>query len=164
MKRNKNDIRVLKFLTENSKQTNIELSKKLGITPQAIGKIRKKLEKTGIIKGHTVEVDMGFIGIRTFAIALFSHSPNVTPKQKLEESKQYLQNPNVISFCKISQGDVTHAVMYGFKDLNELENHLQETQEKTGSVSSLKRLYIFSDKGFVKNSMKDLIASALESK
>lgn len=161
MRLNQNECMVLKLLNENSGQTNVKISEQVGITPQAVGKIKKKLEENGVIREYTLSVDFEKIGVNTLAVALFSYAEDTPKEQKEKDRVECLNKPNIISYCKIPEGDITHIVMYGFRNLNELEEHLQQRQEKRGKTSSLKRLYIFSNKGLIKNSTKALISSLL---
>lgn len=163
MKLTKNEISVLKLLIENGGQSNVEISGKLGITPQAVGKIKRKLESTGVVHGYSAQVDLDAIGVTTFAVALYSYSPDLSTKEREEDSKESLTKPNILSFCKISEGDVTHIVTYGFRNLDELENYFQKRQEDAGFKSSLKRLYIFSSRGLLKNSVRDMLLDVLTS-
>lgn len=164
MKLNKNEKGVLKSLIENTSQTNVEISKKLGITPQAVGKIRRKLEKEEVITGYTADINFNTLGINTFAIALFSYNSEATSRQKDEDARKSLEKSNIITYCKIPEGDMTHIVMYGFRDLNELEEYFQKRQESRGHTSCLKRLYIFSGNGLIKKSSKTLLTEALDSR
>jgi len=163
MKLNKNELSVLKLLIENSGQSNVEISEKLGITPQAVGKIKRKLESSGIIRGYSADVGLDAVGIKTFAVALFSYSPELSIREREEDLNKSIKKPNIIAFCRIPEGDVTHIVMYGFRDLNELENYFQRRQEERGFKSSLKRLYIFSSRGLLKNSVRDMLLDILSS-
>ena len=161
MNLNKNEIGVFKLLIENSNQTNVEIAKKIGITPQAVGKIKKKLESERVIRGYSIDVDLDYVGIKTFAVALFSYSPELNGKEREDDLRDCVKKPNILCFYRIPEGDISHIVVYGFKDLNELENYFQGLQDKIGTKSSLKRLYIFSDKGLIKNSGKELMLSVL---
>ncbi|MFH1789385.1 MAG: Lrp/AsnC family transcriptional regulator [Candidatus Altiarchaeota archaeon] len=164
MKLNKNETLVLKLLIENASQTNVEISKKIGVTPQAVGKIRRRLESDQVITGYSAETNFAEIGIKTFAIALFSYTADTTHQEKDEDARQSLEKPNIITYSKIPEGDVTHIVMYGFRDLNELEEYFQKRQETRGQKSTLKRLYIFSGNGLIKNTAKKLLTQELGSR
>ena len=61
---------VIKCLLENGKVTDKDIAKELGITSQAVGKIRKKLEKNGIIEVYSVSINYDELDINAFAIIL----------------------------------------------------------------------------------------------
>jgi Lrp/AsnC family transcriptional regulator, leucine-responsive regulatory protein len=63
MKIDKIDLKILKELQENSKITNIELSKKIGLSPApTLGRVQR-LEKSGMIESYHAKVNMGELGL-----------------------------------------------------------------------------------------------------
>lgn len=68
------DLRILKILQENSKITNLDLSKKIGLSPAPTLERVKKLEQSGIIKSYHALVDTQAIGlsVKTFVFGFFS--------------------------------------------------------------------------------------------
>ena len=162
MELTRNERRVLKFLIENGRVTDAELSKKLKITSQAIGKIRKKLEREGIIKGYSTTIDYEKIGIKVFAIALFKFIPEVWKTMKDKDVDKRIIGPNIISFYRIPEGDVTHIVVYGFRNLDELDHYFHVLQTERGHISEIRKLYIFSAKSLKKDSPNDLCIKVLK--
>jgi len=51
------DLKILKILQENSKITNLDLSKKIGLSPAPTLERVKKLEQTEIINSYHAKVD-----------------------------------------------------------------------------------------------------------
>jgi len=63
MKVDKIDLKILKELQENSKITNIELSKKIGLSPApTLGRVQR-LEKSGMIESYHAKVNMQELGL-----------------------------------------------------------------------------------------------------
>jgi Lrp/AsnC family transcriptional regulator, leucine-responsive regulatory protein len=63
MKIDKIDLKILKELQENSKITNIELSKKIGLSPApTLGRVQR-LEKSGMISSYHAKVNMSELGL-----------------------------------------------------------------------------------------------------
>jgi len=58
----KNEKKVLKLLLDNAKLSDTYIAKKLNISSQAIGRIRKKLEEE-IINGYILDLDYSKINI-----------------------------------------------------------------------------------------------------
>lgn len=69
-KLDKIDLSILKILQENSKITNLELSKKIGLSPAPTLERVKKLEATNIIESYHAKVNAEKIGlnVRTFVL------------------------------------------------------------------------------------------------
>ncbi|ODS39834.1 MAG: hypothetical protein A7315_10390 [Candidatus Altiarchaeales archaeon WOR_SM1_79] len=162
MELTRNERRVLNFLIENGRATDAELSKKLKITSQAIGKIRKKLEREGIIKGYSTIIDYEKLGIKVFAIALFKFIPEVWKTLKDKHVAERIRGSNIINFYRIPEGDVTHIVVYGFRSLDELDHYFHVLQTERGHISEIRKLYIFSAKSLKKDSPNDLCIKVLK--
>ncbi|PKP56641.1 MAG: hypothetical protein CVT88_09985, partial [Candidatus Altiarchaeales archaeon HGW-Altiarchaeales-1] len=129
MKWTRNERKVLGDLIENAKITDSEIAEKLHITPQAVGKIRKKLETSGTIKGYHAVVDLEKTGINVIAIGMFKfnidafgESENIGESIDTDITKR-IQNPLIINFCRLPEGDITHIVVYGFKTIDELDSY-----------------------------------------
>ena len=162
MELTRNERRVLKFLIENGRATDTELSEKLNITSQAVGKIRRKLEDDGVIKRYTAVIDYEKIGIKVFAVALFKFVPEVWKTLKGENIDERLTGSNIINFYRIPEGDVTHIVVYGFRNMDELDHYFHTLQTERGHISEIRKLYIFSAKSLKKDSPKDLYIKVLK--
>lgn len=170
MKFTRNEREVLKCLVENAKTTDSEIAERLHITPQAVGKIRKKLETIGVIKGYHADVDLERIGIKVIAIGMFkfnidAFSDSEKIKERIEaDIKKRIQNPLIINFYRLPEGEITHIVVYGFKGVGELDSYFHALQAKRGHISELKDLYILSVKSMKKSSPNDLIIKCLKEK
>ena len=62
-KMDKIDLKILKMLQENSKITNLDLSKRIGLSPAPTLERVKKLEQSGIIQSYHAKVDSSAIGL-----------------------------------------------------------------------------------------------------
>ena len=69
---NKKDIKILRLLKQNSKFTNEEISKKIGIPVTTVHNRIKRLEKLGIIKNYTVILDNKKLGKEIYAYILIT--------------------------------------------------------------------------------------------
>ncbi|ODS42153.1 MAG: hypothetical protein MSIBF_02105 [Candidatus Altiarchaeales archaeon IMC4] len=152
----------MEFLIENGRATDTELADKLNITSQAVGKIRKKLEKEGVIQGYSTIIDYEKIGIKVFAVALFKFIPDVWKTMKDKDIDERIQGSNIINFYRVPEGDVTHIVTYGFRSLDELDHYFHVLQTERGHISEIRKLYIFSAKSLKKESANDLCIKVLK--
>ncbi|MEY4047581.1 MAG: hypothetical protein RL284_1132, partial [Bacteroidota bacterium] len=62
-KLDKTDLKILHILQENSKITNLDLSKKIGLSPAPTLERVKKLENTEIIQSYHAKVNQQAIGL-----------------------------------------------------------------------------------------------------
>jgi len=169
MKLTKNEKRTLKFLLENAKITDTEIGERLRITKQAAGKIRKKLEGQGIIKNYRAELDYKKLGINTFAIATIKLSPEGRKQHDILRMENSLINsPHVINACKLSEGFSTYSVLYGFKDLTELDKYFKPNNclicgepNRSCCVDS-QSVHIFSSQSIVKDCRIKLLHKTID--
>jgi DNA-binding Lrp family transcriptional regulator len=163
MKPTKNEKRTLKLLIENGRTSDADIARLLGITPQAVGKIRKKLETEGVIKGYTTSIDYEKIGIKIMAIALFKFTTEARKTILTEEDiNQRVKGPHIINFYRVPEGDVTHIVTYGFRSLEELDHYFHILQTERGHISEIIKLFIFSSASLRKKSDKELLIKVID--
>lgn len=142
LKLDKTDLKILKLLQENSKITNLELSKKIGLSPAPTLERVKKLETTGIIKSYHAHVDPEKIGlnVQTFILVnLAWQKPNAL-ENFLEKIKKI---PEVIE-CYIITGDADFILKVICSDLRTYEKLLFNTLSQIEEIERLKTLMTMS--------------------
>ena len=83
-------LKVLSELMKNSKVTDRELGKKLGISQLTVTRTRRKLEEEGYIKEYTIIPDFAKLGYGILAINLFKYEQTFDAP-KIEKAKQILK-------------------------------------------------------------------------
>ncbi|MCF7861016.1 Lrp/AsnC family transcriptional regulator [Candidatus Woesearchaeota archaeon] len=162
MKLNKNERLTLKLILDDSSISNSDIGRELGITTQAVGKIKKKLKDKGIIKGWELVLDYEKLGLNLFAIALIKVMPIAFKKLELDEFDTLLNSVNVIESYAIPKTNVTHILMYAFKDIAEYDNYFKKLLTQLGDYIEIKNTYVFSSNSILKYSAKDLFISILQ--
>ena len=71
-KLDKIDLKILKILQKNSKITNLDLSKQIGLSPAPTLERVKKLEGSGIIESYHAQVSPAAIGLNVKTFVLVS--------------------------------------------------------------------------------------------
>lgn len=164
MKLSKNDKKTLKLLLGNGRITDTEIAEKLRITKQAVGKIRKKLESSGIILGYSTKVDYFKMGIHAFAAAIMhltQEGMNRFSEAVLEQMIK--ENQNVLYAYKLPEGLSAYLVVFGFRDISELDRLLAEglfsSQHK--NCIELNKIYSFSGHSIIKENPAHLLNKVL---
>jgi Lrp/AsnC family transcriptional regulator, leucine-responsive regulatory protein len=157
----KNERNVLMQLAENSRKTDIDIAKELGITSQAVGKIRRKLENNEVIKSYDLNVDLEKVGINIISIAMIKLLRPAWNKgiEYLKEREE--DSAHVISAYMVTKADFSMIVIYGFKNIVENEQYFTELQMKHDEIE-LTDTYTFSTSSVLKQSFKELIKSVLK--
>jgi DNA-binding Lrp family transcriptional regulator len=94
-------LRLIAELMKNSRRSDRELAKALGVSQPTISRIIKKLEKEGIIKEHTTIADFRKLGIElvafTFGVWSREKIKDYPGDERVEKAKRFLsKHPNVV--------------------------------------------------------------------
>lgn len=70
IKLDKKDKIILSLLNENSRVNFVEISEKIGLTPNGVANRIRNLEKSGVISGYTISLDWKILGYEWYGIQL----------------------------------------------------------------------------------------------
>ncbi|MCK4477561.1 Lrp/AsnC family transcriptional regulator [Candidatus Bathyarchaeota archaeon] len=126
------DLKILKLLQEDSRGAFTAIAKKLKLSESTIRKRVRALQKRGVIKKFTVEIDPYKIGIRTIAIV----GVDVDPTKLLEAAQKLCEIKEIRMVCT-SAGD--HMIMTEIwtNDGRELTRLISE---KIGKIAGVKKI------------------------
>ncbi len=137
----------------------------MGISPQAVLKIRNKLEDLGIIEGYTPLINYQKIGITILVWARIKFLPSTWHEYSEMEIFKIINNhPNIIWACRIPESDSTHILLFGFKDIDQMDNHFIMMQSKLSKIVEIKKIYPFSVQRIVKDTSLGLFINLLDDK
>lgn len=136
------DLKIMKILQENSKITNLDLSKKIGLSPAPTLERVKKLEQSGIIKSYHALVDTQAIGlsVKTFVLVSLAWQKENALNAFLEKIKQIEE----ITECYIITGEADFLIKIVCKDIPTYEKLLFKTLSQIGEIERLKTLMTLS--------------------
>ena len=111
----KTDYRILKILQENSKITNLDLSKTIGLSPAPTLERVKKLEQAGIIASYHAKLDIKAMGlqVKTFVLVSLNWKNQVT--------EVYIITGEADALIKIICKDIPTYEHILFKKLSQIE-------------------------------------------
>src|SRR3989338_2540043 len=99
-----NEQLVLKKIINQAKIPDSEIATKMGLSQQAIFKIRHKLEKIGIIRGYMPIIDFKKVGIETLVVLGINFTPQVWQKYSEDQIAEQLRKiPRVILAYRIPE-------------------------------------------------------------
>lgn len=118
---------VLTELIKNCKTSDQEIARKLKTSRPTILKIRKRLEKKGIIKGYTSLIDFEKIGLNLQAVILYRWK-DYSKSEELESTVKFTKNlPEVILFVKgEGVGSKTDLIISVHEDLKDYEKFIRK--------------------------------------
>ncbi len=161
----KNDQAVLKRIISQAKLPDADIAREMGISPQAVFKIRKKLEEKGIIKGYAPILDFKKIGISVMVFLVVKLSPEVWDNYSDEQiSERIRQIPYVVNAYRIPESNVSHILLMGFKDLQQMDKYLIKLQTKFAREIEIQHIYPFSIDRVITQSSVGLLYEILDKK
>ncbi len=139
MKLNVKERKLLYWLDQNSRASNKELGKKIGLSEQAIGYKLKRFEEEGIIKKYVTFVNTLALGYSHYKVLLRLHNINV---EKEKEIIEYLVRNNNIRWVVSCSGkwDLNFSIMA--RSPNEFMKIYREIETKIGNYISEKNVSI----------------------
>lgn len=161
LKLSRNEINVLKLLVENPLATNQDISNRLQITSQGVGKIRKQLIEKGFVKEQELSLDYEKLDINIHTIALIKILPSVFRKFNNNELEKVLNPIYAISSYAIPETDITHIIIYAFRDIKEYESYFKSILEEFGDYVEIKHSYVLSSGSMIKSSSKHMFLEVL---
>ena len=126
------DLKILKMLQGSGRLPFTEIAEKLKLSESTIRKRVQALQKKGVIKKFTVEIDPLRIGIRAVAIV----GVDVDPAKLLEAAQKLCEIEEV---CSVAMSTGDHMIMTEIwtRDERELTKLISE---KIGNIEGVKRV------------------------
>jgi len=148
-----NDKNVLRKIIDHSKIPDSQIAEDMGISPQAVFKIRTKLEKSGIIIGYTPIINFKKIGINVLALMVIRLKPDVWNRYTDDlVSERISKIPYIISAYRVADARASHILLIGFRDTEQKEHYLAQIQTRYTNDIEIKEVYTFSvDKIIIQN-------------
>ena len=134
------DRAILEILSENSKLGTKEIATQVGLTLTPTYERIKRLEKSGVIKNYTVELDKNAIGksLQVFCqVSLKEH--NLKLLKKFED--QVVEFPEV-SACYHIAGDHDYALLIEVFDMSAYEKLLREKLATIPSIANVQSSFV----------------------
>ena len=157
----KNETLVLKVLTEDPSTTNQDISEKLDLTPQGVGKIRKQLFEKKYIRTQELHLDYEKLGINIHAITMIKILPSVFKKFKKNELDKVLKPINAIRSYAIPETDITHIIIYAFRNIKEYDTFFRNILEEFGDYVEIKHTFVLSSGSIIKSSARLMFLDVL---
>lgn len=141
-KLDKIDLKILKLLQENSKITNLELSKKIGLSPAPTLERVKKLEQSEVIQSYHAKVDASKMGLNVSTFVLVSLAWQ--KENALDNFIAKIQEVDEVTECYIITGDGDFLLRIICRDIPAYEQLLFKKLSQIEEVERLKTLMTLS--------------------
>ncbi len=141
-KLDKTDLQILKTLQENSKITNLDLSKTIGLSPAPTLERVKKLEQSGVVESYHAVVNANAIGlsVKTFVLVSLAWQKENALNHFMEKIKKI----DEIVECYIITGEADFLIKIICKDIPSYEQFLFKSLSQIEEIERLKTLMTLS--------------------
>jgi len=141
-KLDKTDLKILQILQENSKITNLDLSKRIGLSPAPTLERVKKLELAKVIESYHAQINAQAIGlnVKTFVLVSLAWQKENALNQFLEK----IHSIDEIVECYIITGEADFLMKLVCKDIPTYEKLLFKTLTQIEEIERLKTLMTLS--------------------
>lgn len=141
-KLDKTDLKILEILQTNSKITNLELSKRIGLSPAPTLERVKKLESTEVISNYHASVDSNALGLNVKTFVLVSLAWKM--EGALDKFLNKIKSIPEITECYIITGEADFLMKVICKDIPDYEHILFKTLSQIEEIERLKTLMTLS--------------------
>jgi Lrp/AsnC family transcriptional regulator, leucine-responsive regulatory protein len=125
------DRKILRHLVQDARISQVILSERVGLSPTACTRRLVQLEKSGVIRGYSAEIDAAELG---FMMTVLVH---ITLDRQSEDAlsafeREIAKCPDVLS-CDLMSGDDDYLVQVQARDMNDYERiHKQHLSRMPG--------------------------------
>lgn len=142
--------------------SNTDLAKQLHVSPTAARKIRLKLESNGVIRGYRPILDLSSLGIQVFSLIEVRLLPaGWKAGSGAGVQTQLARHENVVTIFRLPEGQITHAILAGFRNLEEADRFLHVLQSNYPDLLEIRHTYTFSSKSVMKDDPRGILTKVL---
>jgi len=135
-------VKVLQQLLRNSRKSDREHAKTIGVSQPTFSRIRNQLEKK-VIRGYSISPDLHELGFEMLAFT-FLRIENPKPEHLEKARQQGRQNPNVV-FAALGEGLGMHSVIVSVhNDYAQYHNFLRQMKNDWAGVVAEVQSFIVS--------------------
>ncbi len=136
------DLKIIRLLQENSKITNLDLSKRIGLSPAPTLERVKKLEQSGVIQSYHAKVDAAKLGLNISTFVLVSLAWQ--KENALDNFVAKIKTIDEVTECYIITGDGDALLRIICKNISDYEQLLFKKLSQIVEVERLRTLMTLS--------------------
>jgi Lrp/AsnC family leucine-responsive transcriptional regulator len=134
------DLRIISLLNKNSRMTLVEISEKVGLTPNGVNNRIKILEKTRVIMGYTISLDWKKIGYEWYGLQLKLSEFGDEIDKRLKD--YFRGHPNIIFYYRYLGGSWDYDLGIIVKNSGELREVINDFRNKFSDTAKIADVFI----------------------
>lgn len=139
-------------LLRNSKASDRNLAKKLGVSQPTLTRARRNLEREKLIRSYTIMPDWRKLGFEIFALTFVKMDPKVMSTEFIGKVKDYASKFNNSFFASTGEGlGMTGVIMSLHKDYRDYSRKLALFRQDWGEyMTDIQSFVMVTDEGVIK--------------
>lgn len=135
------DRKIVRALQQNGRMSNLDLSNHVNLSPSPCLRRLRNLERDGVIKGYSVDVDAEAYGLPVTAFVCVSLEKHTEDKvQQFENRVRTI--PEVLE-CFVMTGLSDYLLRVVVTDLQDYERFVRERLHPMGGISSIDTSFVY---------------------
>jgi DNA-binding Lrp family transcriptional regulator len=157
-----NETKFLLSLLKDGSKKDAEIARETGISKATFHRIRKKLEKDGVISEYIPIIDFDRIGVEIFQVVILQWLKFSDKKLSEKVFNEWENDPHVI-FLANGQGAKFSTVLFmGFTNIHEYDDYMRTWKSKYEQYIGTTETLILPSTGLVKTDFTDLVSHVLK--
>lgn len=129
------DVEILRLLQADGRMTNVDLAKRIELSPPSALQRVRSLEKAGFIRGYTTLLDPDRLGLKVMVLAMISLS--LHQDQPIERFRQSIVEIEEVIECLHVSGEFDFLLKILVPDIRSYE---QLVREKLSTISGIQQI------------------------
>jgi DNA-binding Lrp family transcriptional regulator len=145
-KMDNNDMKLLQLVHKDSKQSVQELAKETGLPPTTVHNRIKRMEKEGIIKSYTADVDWRKAGkpVMAYVLVSFEYILPTGGRVQQEDAAKEIRQMDWVEEVSVLTGGADMLVKVRAKDLDELNDFVVRKLRNVAGVDKTQTMIVLS--------------------
>jgi DNA-binding Lrp family transcriptional regulator len=129
------ELRLISELMKNSRRSDRELARAIGISQPTVSRLRTSLEKTGTIREYTMIPDFIKLGYELMALTFISVNPNLSPQEAKEaraRAQEFMKGKGPSNIIMLERGiglEHTGAIISFHTSYSDYRQFIQEFKQ-----------------------------------
>ncbi len=147
MELDEKDLQVLDELKHNAKKTTSQISRRINIPITTVHNRIKKLERLGVIKKYTVEIDHAKLGkpIAAYIMISVNYILSSGIKVSQEDTAKHIRSLTGVESVEIMTGETDILAKIRVKDVAELNDFVVRKLRKVDGVDKTRTMIVLSE-------------------
>lgn len=135
------DRKIIRTLQKNGRMTNLDLSEEVNLSPSPCLRRLRNLERGGVIKGYSIEVDGEAYGLAVTAFVRVSLEKHV--EETVKQFEERVRSIPEVLECFVMTGPSDYLLRVVVSDLAGYERFVRQRLHPVGGIGSIDTSFVY---------------------